>query len=700
MKLVDHFERARRADLPHVGAHVRVQPRVRALPVVLRAARPARADHRRVQGRDRRARAHAGLLREHRRRRADGPQGLLGARRVRDRAPRGREVLHQRLADRRRAGGVAARRATTSTCRSRSTARPRRSTTACAASAPTRPRSRAMEHLRGHRASSSASSSRARTRRSSTRSRRSPTTTARRCGSRGCGRPAAAPTSGTSCTPRRSSSASSTSGCSRTASTVLTGDSFFHLAAYGQTLPGLNLCGAGRVVCLIDPIGDVYACPFAIHDDVPGGQRPRGRLRARVARVGAVPASCASRRRPARAASCGMYDACRGGCMAAKFFTGLPLDGPDPECVFGHGERGAARPHAPQVRRPGSTRAMVPITSSRAPATSRRSDGLVRVGRRGAAAGSPGPPAVGLQGDPRRRGARPDATGQRRRVRRARASRRTSRARRGARRRRRRSWASTSRCPCSSPPPACRPCTRRPSSRSPAPRRRAAPRSGLSGLASTAIEEVVAANPKTFAQLYWAGSREAIEARVERARAAGAAGLILTLDWTFSRTRATGARRPSRAQLDLKTMAQLAPEVLLRPRWAVPLGAGRAPARARRCPNFEGSPGFFAAYGEWMGTPPPSWEDLAWLRSLWDGPFMVKGDHARRRRAARASTTSARPRSRSPTTAATTSTARRRRSARWPRSSRRSATRPRCCSTAACAAAATSSRRSRSARAR
>ena len=42
---------------------------------------------------------------------------------------------------------------------------------------------------------------------------------------------------------------------------VLTGDSFFHLAAYGSALPGLNLCGAGRVVCLIDPVGDVYACP-------------------------------------------------------------------------------------------------------------------------------------------------------------------------------------------------------------------------------------------------------------------------------------------------------------------------------------------------------------------------------------------------------------------------------------------------------
>src|SRR5262249_57641133 len=48
-------------------------------------------------------------------------------------------------------------------------------------------------------------------------------------------------------------------------SDVLTGDSFFHLSGYGSALPGLGMCGAGRVVCLIDPVGDVYACPFAIH---------------------------------------------------------------------------------------------------------------------------------------------------------------------------------------------------------------------------------------------------------------------------------------------------------------------------------------------------------------------------------------------------------------------------------------------------
>jgi mycofactocin radical SAM maturase len=119
---------------------------------------------------------------------------------------------------------------------------------------------------------------------------------------------------------------------------VLTGDSFFHLAAYGEALPGLNLCGAGRVVCLIDPVGDVYACPFAIHDEFLAGsvREPlgfegvwRGSELFRELRSPQTGGACAR---------CSFYDSCRGGCMAAKFFTGLPLDGPDPECVLGHGE--------------------------------------------------------------------------------------------------------------------------------------------------------------------------------------------------------------------------------------------------------------------------------------------------------------------------------------------------------------------------
>jgi mycofactocin radical SAM maturase len=121
---------------------------------------------------------------------------------------------------------------------------------------------------------------------------------------------------------------------------VLTGDSFFHLSALGQPLPGLNLCGAGRVVCLVDPIGDVYACPFVLHDQFLAGNVRQGGGFAGVWRDSELFAALREPNAVGACASCGLYDKCQGGCMAAKFFTGLALDGPDPECVLGHGELG------------------------------------------------------------------------------------------------------------------------------------------------------------------------------------------------------------------------------------------------------------------------------------------------------------------------------------------------------------------------
>ena len=119
--------------------------------------------------------------------------------------------------------------------------------------------------------------------------------------------------------------------------TVLTGDSFFHLNALGDPLPGLNMCGAGRVVCLIDPIGDVYACPFVIHDQFKAGSvRDEGGF-ATVWKQSPLFLELREPQSAGACSSCGSYDACQGGCMAAKFFTGLPLDGPDPECVGGEG---------------------------------------------------------------------------------------------------------------------------------------------------------------------------------------------------------------------------------------------------------------------------------------------------------------------------------------------------------------------------
>jgi pre-mycofactocin synthase len=159
---------------------------------------------------------------------------------------------------------------------------------------------------------------------------------------------------------------------------------------------------------------------------------------------------------------------------------------------------------------------------------------------------------------------------------------------------------------------------------------------GLSSFASRAIEEVVAANPQTFFQVYWSGTPDKIAARLERARRAGAVGLIATLDWSFANGRDWGSPTiPER--LDLRTMLRFAPEVLRRPRWLASF------LRVRRLPELTvpnmaepggQAPSFFGAYGEWMQTPPPTWDDVAWLAREWGGPFMVKGisrvDDARR----------------------------------------------------------------------
>jgi L-lactate dehydrogenase (cytochrome) len=159
---------------------------------------------------------------------------------------------------------------------------------------------------------------------------------------------------------------------------------------------------------------------------------------------------------------------------------------------------------------------------------------------------------------------------------------------------------------------------------------------GLSSFGSKPVEEVVAANPKTFFQLYWSGSRDQIAQRVERARAAGAAGVIVTLDWSFSHGRDWGSPHIPES-MDLKTMVRFAPEAVRRPRWAAQwLRQGGPPDLT--VPNMatpgQAPPTFFGAYGEWMQTPPATWEDLAWLRELYDGPLMLKGvmrvDDARR----------------------------------------------------------------------
>ncbi len=159
---------------------------------------------------------------------------------------------------------------------------------------------------------------------------------------------------------------------------------------------------------------------------------------------------------------------------------------------------------------------------------------------------------------------------------------------------------------------------------------------GLSSFASKPVEEVSAVADKLFFQTYWVGTREDILARAERARAAGAKGLIVTLDWVFDSRRDWGSPWIPE-KLDIKAMARYAPQVVRKPaylaRW---VRSGSLPDL--RVPNLRARdatvPTFFGAYGQWMNSAPPTWADLAWLREHWGGQFMVKGmtrpDDARR----------------------------------------------------------------------
>ncbi len=159
---------------------------------------------------------------------------------------------------------------------------------------------------------------------------------------------------------------------------------------------------------------------------------------------------------------------------------------------------------------------------------------------------------------------------------------------------------------------------------------------GLSSFGSMPVEAVAEVNPKLFFQCYWSGGRDKILERAERARRAGAKGLIVTLDWSFSNGRDWGSPAIPE-KIDLRTLLRLAPEGILKPAYVSDwLRHGGLPDLT--VPNMaspgEQAPTFFGVYGEWMQTPPPTWEDLAWLREQWGGPFMIKGvmrpDDARR----------------------------------------------------------------------
>jgi mycofactocin radical SAM maturase len=113
---------------------------------------------------------------------------------------------------------------------------------------------------------------------------------------------------------------------------ILTGDSFFSISPDGRRQLGLDMCGACKMTCCIDPLGDVYPCAF-MQDELFRG----GNLREKSFKEiwdGAPVFASFRRLEPASCRACPRFEKCRGGCPAVAYFLNKELDSADPECLM------------------------------------------------------------------------------------------------------------------------------------------------------------------------------------------------------------------------------------------------------------------------------------------------------------------------------------------------------------------------------
>jgi len=160
---------------------------------------------------------------------------------------------------------------------------------------------------------------------------------------------------------------------------------------------------------------------------------------------------------------------------------------------------------------------------------------------------------------------------------------------------------------------------------------RAAARAGIASVLSTIsgarLEDVAATGVPLFMQIYLLGGREAGEATIARAQAAGAKGLFLTIDTPVGGLRERDVRN-GLAQLlarDLFAKARYLPDILAHPGWLADYLMG---ARMSHLPNVvipgEG-PLSLLDVASALQRSVVSWDDLPWIRAQWKGPIAIKG---------------------------------------------------------------------------
>jgi L-lactate dehydrogenase (cytochrome) len=150
----------------------------------------------------------------------------------------------------------------------------------------------------------------------------------------------------------------------------------------------------------------------------------------------------------------------------------------------------------------------------------------------------------------------------------------------------------------------------------------------LSTLSGHRLEDVKAAStgPVCY-QLYLLGGRDAAKDAVGRARAAGCAALVVTIDTAVAGLRERDVRNGMVELLGGSLFSKLPyiSQVLTRPRWLLDfLLDGGVPPMANVV-LADGKPLPLIDVGAALAAAAVTWEDLRWLRQAWPGPIVVKG---------------------------------------------------------------------------
>jgi L-lactate dehydrogenase (cytochrome) len=130
-------------------------------------------------------------------------------------------------------------------------------------------------------------------------------------------------------------------------------------------------------------------------------------------------------------------------------------------------------------------------------------------------------------------------------------------------------------------------------------------------------------------QLYLVGDRGSTTAMLERARGCGFSALVVTIDTAVAGMRERDLRNGSRELVAgaLLPMLPFVGQFLARPRW---LAAFLRDGGRMKFPNVimpGGGEMLYADVGASLAQSLVTWQDLSWIRDLWNGPIVVKGIH-------------------------------------------------------------------------